>query len=460
MGVVIAAALAAAPAAPAADRSTSIDLRTKGSIRVVWHGDRARGCAAAGLCAYSGVTSYPLGRSLAFLDIDRFGHDLYVSGIVSGRGRTTTRVVRAVAGARPGVCREHRSFDELTLDGGPAYRGRNSVSLGTSTDPAPFPPGRCAGPRLEDFAGSLPSTTFNRRRLSRRGARLSFAGRFPFAAGAFRGVVVSTLVLHTRHARTVTVREQPPGHERKRRLVTVDMRYTVRSATGEAAADFRAVESPLCHMLDSCGTSGAESYAPGAPGGSLYVFASAPTKAHHAPPLRRALAMALRHGTVDGFGELGAAGETRSVTVRPGAATCKDSLRPPTTALALESRRRHRHRHLRLILAPSNLVVNESGSDPLDGRCPGPTQPDVLGHAPLGRAQLTIDRLTRRTLHAVIGGHRRFRTKAYRGTERTRIALDLVRSHVSVRIERSLFDPSIGRGGSAVVIATTGAARR
>ena len=45
-------------AGPAYGKNSEIAgrLATSGAVTVTWHGDRARGCAAAGLCGYRGST--------------------------------------------------------------------------------------------------------------------------------------------------------------------------------------------------------------------------------------------------------------------------------------------------------------------------------------------------------------------------------------------------------------------
>jgi hypothetical protein len=58
VGVVAAALAAIAP--PVADaRAQQVDtaLRVSGAVTISWHGDRARGCERAGLCAYRGSLS-------------------------------------------------------------------------------------------------------------------------------------------------------------------------------------------------------------------------------------------------------------------------------------------------------------------------------------------------------------------------------------------------------------------
>src|SRR5206468_10239163 len=133
------------------------------------------------------------------------------------------------------------------LDADRPHRGRSWMSPGTGSAPAPVASGHCAGPRLADFAGSLPAARFNPRRLRRRGTRLSLAGRFAFRAGPLLGHVISTVVLRSDGLRTV--RDEfslPPERARFRRMLTVSVNYAVRRAVGEFNSDFRSVNAPIC----------------------------------------------------------------------------------------------------------------------------------------------------------------------------------------------------------------------
>jgi hypothetical protein len=391
--------------------------------------------------------------------VERYEGHLDLFGFLDGSGRTTTRVKRTVTGARAAVCREHRGFTSLTLEGRRAYRGRFSLALDTRVFPSPFTGGRCAGPRLSDFAGSLPSAVVRLRKIRRRGARVSLAGRFPFVAGAFTGEVVSTLRLRTRRTRTETLRDGRPRHGRPPRMLSVSISYKLKSAQGGASADFRAVDSPLCRMLDACGTSGHEGYSLTTHGGSLVVFGAARTRGRHAPKLRRAIATLLRHGYLYGFGEVGGKpGETTDVVTRPASATCTDRMRASRPGLLVE-RRNHK---LRMALGPANFLSSDTGAVFLHARCPGPTQGDVLRGSDLARTKLSAASLTRRTLRTVMTSAHGFRTHGYQGTEAGRFELELERTHVSVKVGREGVGAPIGGGNAVVVIGTAsaGAAQR
>src|SRR5947208_5368509 len=242
-GVLAAGVLAAAPGSAAASRNTSLEFSANGSITVAWHGDPARGCAAAGMCGYSGTTTFPR-LDYADLELIHTRHGVVAEfGSIDSDGQTVVRVRREVPGGSPAVCVTHDITSSFTLDLSRAYAGRRWLSVGTDVLPAPMASGQCAGPRLGDFVGSLPSRAIRLKALRRAGTRVSLAGRFPFRAGPLSGEVVSTLVLRSNGER----RESGfggggggPGPGGSRRTLTVDMRFRVRRSAGEVAADFRA----------------------------------------------------------------------------------------------------------------------------------------------------------------------------------------------------------------------------
>jgi hypothetical protein len=445
VGVLVATVLVAAQASPAhaADQLTYITLAATGSLKVVWHGDPARGCQEAGMCGYSGSIRYSLARR-AFLDIDRFEGVDEVFGFIDARGPTRVRVRRQVTGGPAAECRER--FGQavgFTLDVEHAYRDRHRLGIGTNVIPSPRASGRCAGPRLADFVGSMPTATFRLRDLKRRGTRVSLAGRFPFSAGALTGEVVSTLALRTRRV----TRRKPiaggPGNEpRPKRMALVDIDYDVVRALGDAHASFRGIESPLCTMLDACGTTGSESYALGASTGSFHVFGAAPLRGRHKPTVRRALEMALRHGYLFGFGrfERGSS-RTTSTLAHPGSRECLDQLSPARPSLTMV---RQRGRRLRVILGPQYLdAARDKGSDLLHGRCPGPTLGDVLHGSTLADARLSLGTLMSHELKLTFTRSGRFSAGPYRGTASAgfKVRMKRVRAHVAV-----------GVGGSVEVI--------
>src|SRR4029079_10539248 len=88
-----AAALGVAAPAMARPRSLSAPLTVTGGVTVSWHGDRARGCAGAGLCDYRGsVAARP--SSDGFLELDSVGRTTDLYGYLDLEQRPVIRVVR------------------------------------------------------------------------------------------------------------------------------------------------------------------------------------------------------------------------------------------------------------------------------------------------------------------------------------------------------------------------------
>jgi hypothetical protein len=242
------------------------------------------------------------------------------------------------------------------------------------------------------------------------------------------------LVLRTRRTRTQKLRPDIVS-SRGRRTVFVTLSYSVERASGQAAADFRAVESPTCQLLDACGARGRETYSLPTSRGSLDVYGYAPAPGRRKPKLRQAIAMALRHGTLTGLGEpSGPPGHTANLFTRTGAAPCRDDLTSARPALWLETK----HRRPRLALAPPDFSIDGGSSDVFAGRCPGPTQEDVFRREALASAKLARTALFRRTLQVVLGRSGRFAAGPYRGSASSRFELTLKRTQAEVTIGRGL----------------------
>ena len=143
-GAAMLAGLVPGTAAAARGRQLSGTATATGSISVTWHGDPARGCAAAGLCGYRGsVTLRPDPAGEVELDLAkgrlRFG---FVS--LNASTPAVVRVTReAVDGGGPGGCVDLADAPEADLALLPSSDGRAQVSL----EAFGLSAGRCAGPR-------------------------------------------------------------------------------------------------------------------------------------------------------------------------------------------------------------------------------------------------------------------------------------------------------------------------
>ncbi|TML83559.1 MAG: hypothetical protein E6G07_01225 [Actinobacteria bacterium] len=430
--VLAAGAFGAAPGSAAAARFSTVEFSPSGAITVAWHGDRAAGCEGAGMCGYSGSISY--GRIVqADLELMRTRRGrLDVSGNVYSDGPAVVRARREVPGAAPAVCVATGDAPFFNLDVSPAYRGRKWFSLGAGSFPPPIASGQCAGPRLADFQRSMPAAAARLGRLKRRGSRLSLAGRFPFRAGALSGTVISTVVLRSQGVRKESDRGGGGGPGGGSKTVEVDLRFRVRRGAGEVAADFRAVEAPVCQVLDACGATGREAYAIAGAGGVIDVSGFAAARGRRIPSLRAAIAAVARGGDVEGEGQIGpSSGITSILFQRPGSASCTDRFRPPAPLLFMEG---FGKRFTFDLTTPDSDVLTDSLSDVFRGRCPGPSQADILGGAALASVRLETASLAHRKLRAVLSGSGRFSSGAYAGDRSGRVVLDLVRTRARVRV--------------------------
>lgn len=449
VAVLVAGALAGAtaPAAGAAPRLTQVQLRTSGSVRVVWHGDRARGCAAAGLCGYRGSIVYPARRGSGFVERIDGGpppfSDLF--GFLETPGRTVARTERAVAGGDPAVCSQRSRSKPFTLSSARSWRGRQWLTLGADISPPLLASGQCAGPRLEDFSGRLPSALIRRRALDRRGARVSLAGRFPFTSGPLRGQVISTLRLRSRGVRSVReIHEVDEGRRDGKHQLYVELRYRVISVEGEFRNDFRAVTAPVCKLRDACGTRGSELYSINGGDRKMEVRGFLRTRSRKRPPLRRALRRILRHGFLNGDVPIDrSSGLTTHAFVRPGAATCTDHFRPRRPPFVV------------LTGGEGRLGLGAFGGDAsiLRGRCPGPVDPGAFGGA-LAASRVPRGRFLKRTFELRLRSRRDFRTGAYRGARTVRLDVRLRRTRARVTV-----DPDFGEEGSVFLTGLSPRAR-
>lgn len=351
------------------------DVLSRGSILVRWQSNPAT-CAEHGLCGRSGTLSWrpeqgPGGISLSSYDFGFFS-------IFS-----TAAIARSHRGE--GTCID-RAGTPADIAGRPEGRGGLVFSM---RDASEFSFGRCAGPLAGDFADALPESQPVTRTALRRGALVDFRGRRPFAAGPFRGEVVSTLTLRTRpeprsddgSSRTVTSR---PGRGQLVRYGTVSARYAIESMSGDAGYSLGGAPAPECGPFDTCGMSGDLMLHPDVRQGGVLISSTrrvpATVKETVAAGLR-----AFRAGGTSFFGNGSLGPEFNpdtdeepatpfaipfTTTATPGdGETCSDagSFREPY----LDVDRRRAGVALRL------LHGGNSEPDPLRTRCPGPGSDEV-----------------------------------------------------------------------------------
>jgi hypothetical protein len=440
VGATLAAAVlvTAAPAVARPLRSFEAPLTATGAITVSWHGDPARGCAAAGLCGYRGSVSvrpssdgqlqiYPAPRGLS---------DFY--GYTNVAAPPTIRVQRA---------REHSCVDLLPiadLDIFFSSAGPGRVRPGIE-NPS-LDSGRCAGPDLSDVLARLPSRAISIARLRRGGVTIAQPGHASFADGRFSGTITSTLRMRVgRPARDSNTffgdrPPSPPGHRtaRRRRVVEVRARYRVTSLTGRLTTSFAGLAAPFCTNLDACGVSGKSSWGILSAGGTVLVETGAYARAGDRGLSGALAAIARERGrvAVASDGRLRhALGGTAVTVTRPDGPDCHDShsAKAPDFGTAIA--------RARIALSLGGEGVYSPGGDLVRTGCPGPQQAEVLGSDSVAHGSVPLSALLRHRVEVPLRGHASFRDPSYSGVRRARFTVGLRRealrvSYGSVRVGR------------------------
>lgn len=414
----LAACAVLVPAQPAAARQVDVEMKASGSVVVAWHSDS--GCAAAGLCGYSGTTVMPTGSVDVFAFADA-NSPLNVEDATIDFENVLARVQRD-GGSGRSTCVDSPELEFVQFDVVRARKGALGLKLiGNPESPASLA-GRCAGPTMSDVAPALPRGTLSHRaRLH--GGVLDMSGRRPFRSGAFSGEVVSTLRLRIRRAKHSGF-DESYGHPHAQPITSLSVAYRVTRLRGSVAADFGGAAEPVCRVLDACGARGSSTLSLSATG-FLVVQAYAPSRrVHGRGPL--AVLRAARHVH---YGLLGGGGlnsvNSLSARVTPGGGgECRADTRLPSD-LQLEAQPVHRG------VALSVSTNYDPGSDPFRSRCPGPSKEDILGAGPLISKVLPVRALLRRRLAFTLTRERKF-AGAYAGTAHERLRFTAVRKHLEV----------------------------
>jgi hypothetical protein len=257
-----------------------VPVDVAGQLTVTFHGDAATGCAAAGLCGYSGTVVFrPRSGDLGvetYRRHGRIGHMAFLSLSPGLDGYTTvSEVERSVAGQPAGLCADA----EAPPLGAPSatIRGRTlTISL--------LGPGgsllstRCAGPLDSDLAGAGPKATISLQAALHGRTVVSLQGSNPFASHGFAGTVSSTLVLTLeKPSRPASGTHFPPGIKTERMRVVTE-RLSVAGLAGQLTGSAQGTADPtVCRLLDSCGMSGTLGLTlPGAGGADAELIATGP----------------------------------------------------------------------------------------------------------------------------------------------------------------------------------------
>ncbi len=222
-----------------------------GSLTVSFRGDPATGCAAQGLCAYSGTVVVRPGSQvdLAVAEGRVHGRLSYQAQLSLGGGPIAGLTAARVA--RPGgLCGDAQA---------PAASLPATIANGVVRLPL-FQPGgtllgtRCAGPLDGDLAGLGPQITLPVAQLLQGRRLVDLSGSWSFAVGGFTGTLSSTMKLmlgRPSHQRTSGF----PRGVRTRRMRELSETLTVTRADGQVNLGVSG-DPNTCEFLDSCGVRG------------------------------------------------------------------------------------------------------------------------------------------------------------------------------------------------------------
>lgn len=404
-----------------------------GRLTITFAGSAAAGCAAEGLCGYSGTETYaPQSDNpgdINVMTVERHGHRSTTASLTIGgpSSLVTSAVQRTVSNGTTTAtasCSDGAGTQQ-ELDGSlfalPVAGGRVTVGLGHG-QPALLG-SRCAGPLYVDIASVLPSRTISLRALERGERTIDLTGGGTFSAHGLSGTVTSTLALTLGRPEPSHLKAPPKGTTQVHTIRSGTVEYRVARLTGHAVASVHSSATPAsCGPLDACGLGGMITVTPGAVArGSVFVIALA---SHTSFKRLRA--------------ELRGAGSPHTKLFGVGLATVRGSVQADLTQddTACIDGDALRQLDIRLVRVGPRVTVSVSPSesqaaDPLRTRCPGPDLGSHLftsAHLPasvLGRPSFTV------ALHGVAFGD-----GPYTVTPRSTLRLTLRRGATRVRVTR------------------------
>lgn len=405
--------LCALPAATASGALRSNEnLAAGGSLTYTWHGDPARGCAAAGVCDVQGeLILRPTGDAQVAL----FGGGGEIFADVSG----VVRVQRG--GTDPGDCVD-------VSQTGPGLDIRlTSKSAPEALLNAPANSGRCAGPLETDLA-NMPIP------FRHSGASYDLSETKSFVAGPFTGSFVSSLALRPVSNQGFGGSQSSgssSGPARSRAVLEqAQLSYRVTAGSNEIQTLFGA-ENSGCQILDACGASGSLALLVSPP----KTFTIEATRLVHVSRTRRDVLADLTHGRLALLGGAPLKGYVNETYDWSDGSSCRDSV--PATRLQL----------LVGALAPSpsrsrvpvglNSGLGQNG-EVLRTHCPGPGDTDLIGqNGILASGSVPAGELLHRRFTVTLAAPSDFMGLGYTGSRSGSIQLELTltKVHAEARTE-------------------------
>jgi hypothetical protein len=372
-------------------------IQIDGALTVTFHGDAATGCAADGLCGYSGsVTWRPPASGQMIIVATRAHHHTSdsVELFLEGNGfppdtGATSATVQSTAGSPSGAatCLDATATG-LALDL-PVRHGLVEFGLGGAS-PALLSD-RCAGPRDPQILSPLPAPSLTLAALRRDGTVVDLSTNRPFAADGFAGTIDSTIAIRLGRANRANRPVNVTSNQGTRYAeLTVD--YRVR-ASGSLLEHVTGSANPAaCGPLGACGVTGTETITtPGATGsGALTLFARTTI------PRRRLLAAAGLSGARPPRGVTGTSSVTwdgdgtSQIALGQGANQCRQAA-PASRGYALLDASHGR-------LDVSLLPFDQQPGPPIS-ECPGPEDEAATT---LASGELPLRALGRRSVSLVL----------------------------------------------------------
>jgi hypothetical protein len=262
---------------------TNVPLQTTGELVVSFRGDAAAGCAAAGLCAYSGtIIVRPTGGNLSIATVQRgkrIEHAATLLLVTPESGPVTSaRVQRSGPGGQGGTCADGQGFPLFGNTGSAVARG-GALTIRVLAPGGTLLQTRCAGPLDGDLASASPAVTVPLATALRGRTSLDLSGTRAFAVHGFAGTITSTLVLNLGMASQQSTSSSsifPPGVKTQRLRIVTERLSLVRVQGGLSAAASGTADPIVCRLLDTCGLTGTLTLAPAAPDFNADVIAQGP----------------------------------------------------------------------------------------------------------------------------------------------------------------------------------------
>jgi hypothetical protein len=368
---------------------SQVPFTETGALTVIFAGSQTAGCAAVGVCPYSGrIAALPVTGDLIVARV-RIGHRVtdYVPGrsfADAGSGPdTTSEVDRTLPG---GVTRCAEAVPSGGLLDTHLEPGRmlKLQLLGPDTQVLAT---RCAGPTDAGLAAVSPRVTLPLvvAQHGRRTLDLSRSSRF--ASGGFAGTLTSTIHLRLGRPQRLFLsgKSQFPPHTKLVRDRLVFEALKLEGVRGRLEMQIAGTpDHSVCPLLDVCGLQGAIDLVPHARNGSGDLAVGGPARI---PESRFRASLGLTSGARPlalGGGLSWEDSGAATVSVSQGGNTCRATAPIEGASLQFRSTRRR-------------VLVTLGTSSTLRSECPGPFVAASNQMTQLAAGSLPLSRLGRRT---------------------------------------------------------------